>query len=136
MNKLNDFEASEREMIVFDEPYDEKNYARGGVRNFYNMKLQTVKLLVKMGYLDPEDYQNLSPSVQEFVDFMESQGSDNWVIQGYVVSPSRPDCRITLTGIESKVPVSWKDAVDFLKTFRNADILDVDENGFARCWFD
>lgn len=132
MNLIN---ANERELLVFDVPYNKKAYELGGIRRFEDMAVGTAKELLRKGYVDPCDAQNLSPTAQEMIDFCDD-GSDKWYLHGYVVSPEREDCRITFEGVGSHGILTAQEALDFMSYFRYADNISADIGGSAYCWYD
>lgn len=135
MNRvLTNEEANERELLVFGENYDPEAYKYGGCRRFDEMDLETAKRLVELGYLDPEEDQNGSPTTQDYIDFCESWPDVPYTMHGYVISPTRNDCRITLEGLSCEEHLTPEQALEFLKAFRYADECCVDYG--AWCWWD
>lgn len=53
---------------------------------------------VDNGYADPEDAQNDSPTIGEFLEFGQQHRSAI-LFEAYIVSPTRSDCRISVEGI-------------------------------------
>lgn len=133
--KLDKQRANAREQLVFKEPYRSESYGMGGVRYFSDMDVATAKKLSELGYIDPDDTQNLSPTAQEMIDFCDD-GSGKWYLHGYVVSPERSDCRISFEGCGSREELSVLEAFNFLKMFKLADDLDCEPGCCAYCWFD
>ena len=52
--------------------------------------------------MDKKLFQNDSPTISEFVGMAEKFGL---TLHGYVVSPDRRDCRISVVGLEGKILV-------------------------------
>lgn len=118
-----------RDEMIFGK-YEPDKYL-GGTRYFKGMNVNLLKELVKKGFVDPEECQNCSPSVAEFIEFME--GWDGYMVDGYVVTDKRDDYRVSVEAIEKNGVIETKEElVDFVETFRFADDFDV--NGYA--WFD
>ena len=143
--KLTDQEAAERDTLIFGS-YDPEAYL-GGVRRFYDVSPETVAELVKKGYANPDETQNDSPSIQEFLDFCEQHPEMGLTLGGYVVSNDRSDCRVTIDGIAGELPTgasgSTANAIDgivsFYERFRYADELEVDQGTCAvalSAWYD
>ena len=127
--------CNEREQIIFNRDYDSENYKYGGAASFEHIDVATAKSLIKLGYVDPDDSQNGSPTAQEFVDYCDD-GTDRWYLHGYVISAARSDCRVTFEGIGSKDPLDSESALQFVKDFRYADELIADSEQPAWCWYD
>ena len=103
----------------------------GGVRDFEGMEVSTLKKLVDMRYADPEEAQNDSPTIEEFIRWMETY--DGYVVNGYVVTDKRSDYRVSIESIEKIGIIENKDElVDFVNAFRYADEFDTE--GYA--WWD
>jgi len=127
--------ADAREQLVFGQPYDPKSYEMGGCKRFDRLSLNSAKDLVNLGLLDLADRQNDSPEARDMLDFVEDHG-DGWYVHGYVISPTRDDCRVTLEGVGySGEPLSMDDLLDFVDAFRFADEFEVGKES-AWCWYD
>ena len=107
----------------------------GGIQYFECMDVDTAKKLMQLGFIDPDDAQNLSPTAQEMINFCDD-GTGKWYLHGYVVGPERDDCRITFEGCGSTRPLTLEEAFEFLSTFKLADDIDCDPGSTAYCWFD
>lgn len=129
-------DAEKREQLVFHRPFTLDRYnGGGGVCSFDAMPVETAKELLRLGYVDPEDAQNLSPTAQEMVSFCDD-GTERWYLHGYVVSPTRYDTRVTFEGIGSYEALPADAMVDFLLFARGADELQAERNGPVYCWYD
>lgn len=126
--------AEQREQLVFGRAYNRDTYKMGGCCRFEGLDVATANLLVALGYLDPEDRQNSSPTAREIIDFCNGDDRDIWNLHGYVISPERADCRVTIEGCKSKSMPSADRIIDFAKTFRDADDFYVDS--YCYCWYD
>ena len=133
--KMNEEQAEQREQLLFHRPYDEKNYEMGGIAYFDEITVKTAKRLIELGFVDPEDRQNCSPTMQEMVDFCDDD-TDMWYLHGYAVSPNRADCRVTFEGVGSNLNLGVTEALDFMRVFRFADEIDCEVGSCAYCWFD
>lgn len=142
MSKLTLEQCEEREQLVFHRPYNLKNYELGGICRFDCLDVDTAEKLVALGYVDPEDSQNSSPTAREMIDFCaayrgEEEGDPGlFYLHGYVVSPNRGDCRITFEGVASDAELTADEAIDFVSAFRFADELAFGVNEPAYCWYD
>lgn len=126
--------AQEREQLVFKRDYDRENYKMGGICRFDKMSIPTARELIKLGYLDPGDAQNYAPSAKEIVDFCSGDDEENWYVHGYVVSPERDDCRISIEGCGCEPMPDRDKLIAFVDMFRYADEFKIDDGCY--CWFD
>ncbi len=132
--KLTLRQANERDEILFGEPYNKTKYC-GGCRRFDALSAEDAQKLMTLGFIDPEDTQNCSPTAQEILDFC-LDGSGKWQIHGYAISIDRSDCRVTFEGLQSDGPLTASEALDFVMEFRFADELCAEDGGGAWCWYD
>ena len=130
MFKLNR-DVKTRDEIIFGK-YESKAY-KGGLRRFDNLSLEKLKKLVECKFIRLEECQNNSPSVREFIEFMEKYSG--YTVMGYAISVKRTDYRVTLDGIEKREIVYSLDEVDeFESLFGDAD--DFDSYNALYAWFD
>ena len=88
---------------------------------------------MELNFIDLEDNQNNSPTVREFIEFMEKY--PDYTVMGYTVSIDRDDYRVSLDGIEKrKVVYSEEEVDDFSSLFGDADEFDTGNAMYA--WFD
>lgn len=141
--KLTPEQVRERDVLVFGKEQDWSK-AWGGTLPFEGMPVAVAQELVEKGYLDPKDYQNSSPSAQDFIDWawdhLDPVEGVTPTFNGYVVAPERSDCRVTIDAIN----VGWGEApddlrmdtmMDFANRFYWADDFSVDAtSGYA--WWD
>ena len=123
-------DVATRDNIIFGE-YDEEKYM-GGARYFESVSTETIKKLMELNYLDPNESQNDSPTAGEMIEFAERYG--DYEFGGYVISSKRNDYRVNLTTISKLQPVEYEEEMDFIKKFRFADEFDVDGELYA--WYD
>ena len=128
--------ADEREQILFGEPYSKSNYSLGQIRRFDLLSVDDASRLVKKGYLLPEESQNNSPTVREFIEFARNHPDTEWYFEGYVISPERDDVRVTIDGFGSTGIYSSEDLIAFIMEYRYADELSAELGGGCRCWYD
>lgn len=128
---LND--ANIREQIIFGRDYNPETYRYRGMVRFDRLDKEDARKLMELGFLDPDDCQNDSPTAKEFLEFAENHG-EGWILHGYVISPERDDCRVTIEGLCCEMELTKEELVDFVQLCRFADNFDI-ENG-AYCWYD
>ena len=134
MKNLNS-DYQKRDSIIFGN--NNPQYG-GGVAYFEKLSVQKLRLLVDENLADPEDYQNESPLIKEFLEFGEKY--PNYVTyRGYVVEHERSDYRVSIDGIdisyENNEPTSLIN--DFTKLFKGADEFIVEKDfKYLYCWYD
>ena len=74
--------------------------------------------LLKKKYADPDERQNSAPDIATIFRFLQEH--PNFTCHGYIVTPKRSDCRVSVEGVEG-VNCSPEDISDFALTFRRAD---------------
>lgn len=126
--------ADLRDPIIFGEPYNPQKYL-GGCRRFEQLNLEQLTQLEALGALDMDDAQNESPTISEILAFLTSRDTEGWYAGGYCISPDRGDFRISIDAVGKSTPPSRDDLIDFVKMFRYADELSIDD-GSLYCWFD
>jgi hypothetical protein len=126
MNK----DIEKRDKILFGS-YNPDDYM-GGIKRFDNVTVETLNKLIDEEFLDGDGTQNYSPTVDEFIEFMDEY--PNWTAFGYAVSNHRGDYRITVTGIERNEGMTQidKELEDFVDLARHAEEFDI--KGY--CWWD
>lgn len=141
MSKTNYAKWNTREHMIFGEDYKPENYGPRGstVRRFKGMGIVAAEALITQGFLDPEERQNDSPTVREFIDFAKDHLDANFRFHGYVVGPEREDCRVSIEGIQSGYDDINKETIlDFVKMFMvnyPANDTDVRYDNLY-CWYD
>ena len=110
---------------------NDKNFF-GGCASFSGMTYNTLQTLVDKGYADPEDSQNDSPTLGEYLEFMKEH--PRFKAHGYVVSNNREDRRITIEGLEAG-QVTIKEVEDFINLDRYADEFEATQD-YCRSWWD
>ena len=124
--------VNHRDMILFDELYDEEKYF-GGIRSFDGVNYDDFRELLSSNLIDPEDAQNYAPTAGEIGEFLREH--PNFTAHGYAVSPMRDDYRISFEGVSCELEYSKEDMLDFVNLFRLADEFTI-EPGSLYCWFD
>lgn len=119
-----------RDKIIFGK-YRPNKYKFGGIQKFEGMDVKTLKTLIDNNFADPEDRQNLAPSIQEIYDFMEMY--PKYTAHGYAVSDQRDDYRVSIEGVEKGEPSeSVKEFTDYMAVFRYSDCFSYET---MYCWF-
>lgn len=119
-----------RDEIIFGK-YEEEKYM-GGTRRFEGMDLDTVKKLLEMKFMDPDEAQNFSPTIQELVDFAELY--EGYTFGGYTVSIDRCDYRVSLESISKGFTADVDEVKEFSNKFHAADEFDCVPSLYA--WWD
>jgi len=141
---------SYREQIVYGTYIDwEEN--RGGLERIGSLSdhmdsgigVDTFDELIEGGYIDPVESQNRGPAMQKLLTFgvelLDEFDRIDVEYTGYMISPKRPDSRITITGIEIEpdegyvIPQAAQDR--FIEEFRQADEFTFG-NELCSAWWD
>jgi hypothetical protein len=105
----------------------------GGVEHFRDLSVATLKELIARNFADPDERQNDSPSIGQFLQFLEKY--PHVKAHGYAVSPNREDYRVSLEGVEYDGPVSAELYRDFRALSSSADDF-VCTHERLYCWYD
>lgn len=131
MHKLNSSNMSQAEKIIFG---DEVKWERANdIKYIEELSIEQLKALEKEGLLDLEDSQNCSPTIKEFMEFMEEYPQVK--AHGYIVSPKRDDCRISLEGLICNENITDELLFQFANGFHSADEFEISKE-FLRVWWD
>jgi len=102
--------------------------------HFSEMTPETARKLLNMGYANPEDSQNDSPTFEEMTIFCEQH--PGFKLHGYVIGNDRDDARVTAEGIQGTAQ-NIEAMLDFVEMFRYADECDTDHKTLSCfCWYD
>jgi hypothetical protein len=82
--------------------------------------LDELNVLNDLGLLDLEQSQNDSPTIGEFMEFMEAH--DNVEAHGYVIT-NREDARLSIEGLRLPDETDKQTIIEFLLFCKNADEL-------------
>ena len=101
---------------------------------YHGLTATNLAALVAEGFADPEETQNDSPSIGEFLAFMEGHP---WALaHGYAVGPQRDDYRVSVEGMAGHAPTA-RDAEVFALMCEGADELKAQyAAGEVRSWWD
>lgn len=129
-------DAYSRDILIFG-GYDEEKYL-GGVR-YFSTTPSLIKKLVELGFANPDERQNDSPSIQEFLDYVTGE-EDKVLFKCYAVSPRRSDYRVNIEGVSIIIPHDNYNLVSyFVETFRDADEFSFEHDGeeyYLEAWWD
>lgn len=120
-----------RDEIIFDE-YDPQKYV-GGIRHYKELTYEQLEELDDKCFLDPEECQNYSPSIAEFMDFMKDHRE--FTAHGYVVSDTRDDYRVSIEGLFKFGNITYEETIEFVDMFRCADEFTCTKEELY-CWYD
>jgi len=128
-----------REEIIFERELDDKGYL-GGIATYSGLAVEKLDQLVTEQLADPEQNQNNSPSLQEFLDFGKKWNPPYTInYDGYMVEDRRDDERVSVDGInivaKEGTMFSVSFLIDFANMFREADEYLLTETQ-AKAWFD
>jgi len=107
------------------------NYTR------FNCGYAQLKSLLLLEQALPDETQNESPSISEFLGFCEKHntGEKEVIFEGYVINNTRDDARVSVEGIVLNQDLSSEEVKkDFILTFRDADEFDMSDT--YRAWWD
>lgn len=134
MNYLFNLNPNYEERDAILDPYYVGNEI-GGTQRFEKLPLNVLEQLIEQNFIDLDEYQNASPSVREFHEFLQQY--PQLTVHGYSVCPTRSDYRVSIEGL------SWgsvdeecsKDLQrDFVLFCRTADELTVNDHVLFSWW--
>jgi hypothetical protein len=132
MRDLNKDYQKRNQIIFGDDNVDGENWL-GGCRHFSNLSLEQLEELVANKFIDLQDAQNCSPTVEDFLGFMKDH--TEFTAHGYAVSHNRDDYRVSLEGIEFDGRVTSDRSVqDFVYLCRHADEFVWEDNKLYAWW--
>jgi hypothetical protein len=119
-----------RDQLIFGD--ENENDWLGGVRSFDSLSVKQLKNLIQNNFIDLEDRQNSSPTVEDFFNFMKEHPEVK--AHGYAVSHKRDDYRVSLEGLSFKGNINHNLLLDFVDLCRDADEFVADENELYAWW--
>lgn len=112
--------------------WEDKAMTRRIIR-YEPIKIDVLKKLIEMKFINLEEQQNNAPKVQDFYEFLVRY--PNVLVYGYVVSPFRKDYRVSIEGmIVNEQDVDKLLMEEFLEFSKTADQIRIDEG--LVCWWD
>ncbi len=128
-------DIARRDKLIFG-GYDQSKYC-GGVRRF-ECNVDLMNQLIKEGFADPDECQNDSPFIKDFMDTVD--GDESVRFECYAVDVNRDDCRVTIEGIRAYIPDTDYDRINlYVEQFRYADEFTFEHQGdcfYLRAWWD
>lgn len=107
---------------------------RGSSLVYFQINCDTLQKLIDNNFANPEENQNGSPTISEFLEFGKKYKDEDLYFTGFAIPPERHDYSIVIEGMECET--ENKDfMVDFLNTFKYANKL-IKEDDFVSCWYD
>lgn len=112
----------------------------GGMVRFEGLDAKRLAKLIAKGFADPAGRQNDSPTAARFLEFMKREPRAR--AHGYVVSPRRADCRVSVEGLtltfqSTDTPEERKAIARAFDEFcHGADELGAEDDGSLRSWWD
>lgn len=104
----------------------------GGIRSFNGADVGVVRKLVQMGEMSLEDTQNDSPTVGEFIEWMDNH--PGFTVAGYIVAGARDDRRVSIESIHYSGEVSTELLIEFVEAFRMADSFEAGKHTLYAWW--
>mgnify|MGYP006956381724 CR=1 FL=1 len=133
-----------RRWEIIDDCFENNRYEKdsyfGGVRHFQNLSIDKLETLLKEGFADPEENQNYSPTIKEFLEFANRyKDFAEITFNGYIVSPVRSDYRVSVDAI-TIVPNNINNnertmlAIAAMNFGKEADETDFNDDSFYLWW--
>ena len=112
-----------RNQIIRDNSASFDTTSIGGIKQFKRLKPMALIKLVDQGFADPEDYQNESPTIKEFLEFAQNHPELKPTFSGYAVDVSRKDYRVSIDQIVLENPFidTRNGLMDLIELVKNAD---------------
>lgn len=122
----NDYKTRNKIIFGVEEPEG------GDCINFEDLNLDQLNQLIDQDFIDMEECQNLSPTTEDFFEFMKKYPGTT--AHGHAVSHTRDDYRVTLEGLSYSGKVTTEMLKDFIHLCRLADEFDIDDKLYS--WWD
>ena len=101
---------------------------------FGGLPLNVLEKLVSLNCIELGEWNNCEGVEDLFLPFLKEH--PKFTAHGYALPEDRPDCRITIEGVECDAPMTIQDIIDFSNTFfRGADDISLSPV-YAYCWYD
>ncbi len=113
-------------------PYSEQSEC-GGLRYFRGVPLNVLQQMINRRFVEMGRWNDCGGVAALFLPFLKAH--PGYTVHGYAVSSERPDCRVTIEGIEKADPLTKEEVIDFANAFKDADELEITSD-YARCWYD
>lgn len=106
---------------------------KNDIAHYSGLTATGLQTLVDERFADPEETQNESPSIAEFIKFMRKY--PKFTAHGYIVSHERSDYRVSVEGVTTEKELTKDEILAFVDMFRFADEFEIASRG-AHCWYD
>jgi hypothetical protein len=104
------------------------------ISQFRGLPLNVLEILVAHGFVHLGKWNSCAGVDSLFLPFLRRH--PEFTAHGYALPEHRPDCRITIEGVECERPITDETVSDFTNTFSlHADEVKVSQS-YAYCWFD
>lgn len=109
----------------------------GGLNRFQDLTVEKLELLVNQNFANPLETQNLSPTIEAFIEFARQQTSKGFefVFEGYAISPYRADYRVSIEGMVYHGICSDELILEFQEFVGEPDEVDINPD-YLRAWWD
>lgn len=107
---------------------------RGSSLVYFQINCDTLQKLIDNNFANPEENQNGSPTISEFLEFGKKYEDEDLRFTGFAIPPERHDYSIIVDGIVCETE-NEDFVIDFLDTFKDANKLQK-EFGYVSCWYD
>jgi len=120
-----------RDEIIFGQEIDWEKVG-GGIVKFEGLTLEKLEELLECGFAGPNDEHNLAPTTGQFIEFMRRY--PQFTAHGFVTSPKREHCLVSIEGIELEGEYPEDVLVDFVKLCGGTDDLVAHKDGLFCCF--
>lgn len=129
-------DSETRDRIIFGTPIEWED-SMGGAQHFHNLTREKLEQLISQSFANPLDAQNFSPTISELLEFARRQASKGFefTFEGYVISPQRPDYRVSIDALVYRGICSTELIFDFQEFANGPDEIDIEPN-YLRAWWD
>ena len=95
----------------------------GGIRYFRGVPLNVLQQMIDLRCVELGPWNECGGVAALFLPFLKAHPA--CTAHGYAVSPERPDCRVTIEGIEKVGRLTTEEVIDLANSFRGADELEI-----------
>ena len=129
-------DSQTRDRIIFGTPVEWQN-SMSGAQRFQSLTIEKLEQLISQGFANPLDAQNFSPTITELLEFAHRQADKGFefIFEGYVISPQRPDYRVSIDGLVYRGICSTDLIFDFQEFVGEPDEIDINSS-YLRAWWD
>lgn len=123
-----------RDTIIFGTSVKPKYL--GGLTSFKGLTITQLQQLLDQKFIDPQESQNNSPNVAEFLSFARKMNAEGFecTFSGYAISSSRVDYRVSIEAIEFTGDCTTSLVANFTEFTQGADKVTVEPNHLSAWW--